>query len=483
MTARIGLAAALVLVALTLAVMPWHAGSSGIYLLSVACWVGFAALAVPQPRSVTYAAIVVMWSLGFPLKLALHLWVGYPYQEPIGDFAGTPAQWDAALIVVICGMAGAAVARLVALRWRGPAAAAVAPPWYTHAPGATWLLVAAILLASAALNWWLSLYQIGVHPVMLLPLRAHVAIAWMVALGGGLLVAALVDWEGARGGAAATATAGRLMAAVCVEAIVSSTSALSRGIVLFRLAPYWLACVHGAPGSLVVGVRDVVRFTILCVAAMGVTIALVSMDRAFRFTDAAREASAATAAADVTTGAPAAPDAAVPTTTAPPASRGLIIGVQLRNLLIDRWVGLEGVLAVTAAPVRPPLREVLTEPAAAGVDGWFQRLSRSPYLRMEGFTFLTLAGPLALLATTDSLAAVGGMTMLLVLLLLGIEWWIRRAWPGPHVPAMAGVALANYFVQMNVPYLWMVFLAQLIATVAMLRCLQSLRWRPGRGMR
>lgn len=492
MTARSGLAAAFVVVALTMAVTPWHAGSSVVYLLSVACWVVFAALAVPQPRSVTYSALVVMWSLGFPLKLALHLWVGYPYQEPTGDFGGTPAQWDAALGVVICGMAGAAVARLVSLGLRPPVRAAVPPRWYAHAPRAAWLLAAAILLVAAALNWWLSLYQVGVHPVMPLPLRAHVAIAWIVALGGGLLVAAMVDWEGARDDAATSATTARLMAAVCAEAVVSSTSALSRGIVLFRLAPYWLSCVHGAAGSLVVGMRGATRFAVACAAAMIVTLALVSLDRAYRFTDAASEARAAAAAADVPTATPAepdmptatpaAPDTAAPPT-APPPSRALIIGVQLRNLLIDRWVGLEGVLAVTAAPVRPSLRDVLTERAAAGVDGWFQRLSRAPYLRMEGFTFLTLAGPLALLATTGSPAAVGGVTMLLVLLLLVIEWWIRRAWPGPHVPAMAGVALANYFAQMNVPYLWMIFLAQLIVTMAALHWLQSLHWPGGRGSR
>ena len=73
-------------IGLVLGVLETLTAEPGVYLLSVACWVVFAAVAMPHPRSVTYSALVVMWSLGFPLKLALHLWVGYPYQEPTGDF-------------------------------------------------------------------------------------------------------------------------------------------------------------------------------------------------------------------------------------------------------------------------------------------------------------------------------------------------------------------------------------------------------------
>jgi hypothetical protein len=464
MIARLGTAAALAVVLMVVAVTPWHAGSPGIYLVSVACWIVFVALAFPRPRSVTYSALAVMWSLGFPLKLALHVLVGYPYQEPTGDFAGARPEWDAALRVVISGMAGAAFARVLSLRLRPSTTVPFAPWWYARRPGTVWLLTGLLLVVAAMVNWRLSLYQIGVHPVMPLPLHVHVAVAWIVALGGGLLVAALVDWEGARDEHATHATTTRLMAAVCAEAVVASTSALSRGIVLFRLAPYWLSCLHGTAHSLVVGTRGVVRFAIACAAAMAVTLALVSVDRAFRFTDAARVAR---------------PAAAVPA--APPPSRSVIIAVQLRNLLVDRWVGLEGVLAVTAARERPPLRVVLTEPAAAGVDGWFQRLARAPDLRMEGFTFLTLPGPLALLATTGSLAVVAGATSALVLLLLVLEWQMRRRWAGAHLPAMAGVALANYFVQMHVPRLWMIFLAQLLSTVALLCLLQATSMRRGGG--
>jgi hypothetical protein len=480
------IAVSLAAVALPLLAMPWHAGSPGIYLLSVATWAAFAALAVPRPRSVVYTTLVVMWSLGFPLKLALHLLVDYPYQEPIGDFAGTRAQWDAVLAVVSCGMAGAGLARVISLRWPSMSLGASVPRWYARAPALVWVLTGLALLVSAVLNWRLSLYQIGVHPVMTLPWRGHLVVAWTVALGGGLLVAALVDWERARDRGASPAASMRLMAAIGAEATMASTSALSRGIVLFRLVPYWVSFAHRVRDSLVGTPHAALRFAAVGAAAMVVAIALVSLDRAHRFTAAAHEALTAAAQEARPTAPPEAeasathPDAppAAPGSAAPVPPRptpGVVIAVQLRNLLVDRWVGLEGVMAVTAAPVRPGVVEVLREPPTAGVDAWFQRLSRAPYLRMEGFTFLTLPGPLALCATTGSLTVVASVTLAIVLLLLGVEWGILRIWRAPHLPAMAGVALANYFVQMNVPYLWLVSLVQLLATIAALVVLQEAR--------
>lgn len=480
MRPRAWLGGLLVLAGLFALVAGPHPGSTATYLLFVLSWLACTGLAFVGPPSIAYTALAAMWTLGFPLKLAAHRMLDYPWQEPIGSFADTPGHWDAALLLAAAGLAGAAAARLVTLRLPTPRLAGRVPAWYRHKPGAVWLAVALGLVAAATLNVWGSFYRIGIHPAFALPLKGHVLVAWIVALGGGLGVAALVDWERRRTTTTAPDRRGVLMLAVCGEAILSSTAALSRGIVLFRLVPYWLLWVHRVAGRLLEGSRPTLSFAAACTAAMALTLALVSMDRAVRFTAAARDAGALPAATGPTVGAA---DEAThdPTATAQPfvPSRGRIVMVQLRNLLVDRWVGLEGVMAVSSATERPSLLAALGERPDAGVDGWFQRVAQPVYVRMEGFTFLTLAGPMALLAVAGRPLAVFGGVWLGVGGLLVMEWVVRRGAAGPHLPAMASVALANYFVQMNTLYAFVVFLAELGVTCAALWALGT--WRATAG--
>lgn len=480
MMPRAWLGGLLVLAGLFALVPAPHPGSTATYLLFVLSWLACTGLAFVGPSSIAYTALAAMWTLGFPLKLAAHRVLDYPWQEPIGSFADTPGQWDAALGLAAAGLAGAAAARLVALRLPTPRPVGRVPALYRHQPDAVWLAVTLGLVAAAALNVAGSLYRIGINPAFTLPLKGHVLVAWIVALGGGLGVAALVDWERGRPTATARDTRGVLMLAVCGEAILSSTAALSRGIVLFRLVPYWLLSVHRVAGRLIQGWRLTLRCAAACIATLAVTLALVSMDRAVRFTAAAQEAGALPAPA-VTTVEATVEATHDPAATAQPflPSRGRIVMVQLRNLLVDRWVGLEGVMAVSSATQRPSLLAVLGERPDAGVDGWFQRVAQPVYVRMEDFTFLTLAGPMAILAVSGQPLAVFGGVWLGVGGLLMMEWAVRRGATGPHLPAMASVALANYFVQMNTLYAFVVFLAELGVTCAALWALGG--WRAAAG--
>jgi hypothetical protein len=149
---------------------------------------------------------------------------------------------------------------------------------------------------------------------------------------------------------------------------------------------------------------------------------------------------------------------------------------QLPHLLVHRWIGLEGVLAVGADPGRgselfvaaikdhPPLGErslysrtakEIRDPASAGK-----------------LTFGSNAGIVAILFFSGSLLIVGIGMAAMTLLLLVTEYLARRWTGNPFFLAVAGAALANVLVQTTIPYLTMIFLLQLWSAIAFVGLLQ-----------
>ncbi len=74
-----------------------------------------AAIAVCYPRDYAHLFLALMWFVGFWLKFVLHEVWEWPFVEPIGDFAATPANWNHVLIVCSIGGAGFIVGRLATL--------------------------------------------------------------------------------------------------------------------------------------------------------------------------------------------------------------------------------------------------------------------------------------------------------------------------------------------------------------------------------
>lgn len=56
--------------------------------------------------SVGYVFLIVFLTLGFWVKLMLHLWLDYPYLEPTGLFDGAPHAWDEVMWVNYMGLLG-----------------------------------------------------------------------------------------------------------------------------------------------------------------------------------------------------------------------------------------------------------------------------------------------------------------------------------------------------------------------------------------
>jgi hypothetical protein len=140
---------------------------------------------------------------------------------------------------------------------------------------------------------------------------------------------------------------------------------------------------------------------------------------------------------------------------------------ELTRMVVGRWIGLEGVLAISAAPDLGPglLRRAVTEDPKVANAAMYQQISRAEYKPLSGFTFLTLPGAVGVMSYSGSSWVVLLGMMLLTTLVLGTEAAFRRVFQNDFLCAVVGVAMANAIVQMNFPYLTAVFFVELWGTL------------------
>jgi hypothetical protein len=153
---------------------------------------------------------------------------------------------------------------------------------------------------------------------------------------------------------------------------------------------------------------------------------------------------------------------------------------ELPKLFIQRWVGLEGVFTAGAAPNRSMelLMAAIKDDPRQGVRSLFQRLAKVPSdVDLTKYTFLTNAGPVALLLLSGSLIVVFlGMAFISVVVILTEE--VNRQWLGnPFLLAVSGAAVANVVCQTTFPYLTLIFLLQMWVAIAFLAAIERLRLR------
>ena len=137
--------------------------------------------------------------------------------------------------------------------------------------------------------------------------------------------------------------------------------------------------------------------------------------------------------------------------------------VQVARLAVDRWIGLEGAMVLSAYSEKSAqtFLDGLFEDPRAGNSSIYQRISGANYKKSDKFTFLTVPGPAAVLYYSGSPTVVFlGMGVLLSLVLFS-EWLALGATRSEFVAAMAAVTAGNFVCQMNFPYLGLVYFIEL----------------------
>lgn len=409
---------------------------------------------VPAPRSHAYTALAVFLVLGYWPKFVLRLIDDRPYLEPIGAFDGSPASWDRALVVSSLGIAGVIVARLLHLagarrRVRAPDGPS-APPIYTRYRRHLWYAFGVAAVAAYAWNSYAAVHVTGLNPRIVLPLSGNAALAWCYTMAIPLGLSILIGWEVSRRGDRRLSWP--LAGAAAAEAAINAASVLSRSSYLMHLMPYALTAGRSRGGirlprpSLAVGGLFLIGFA--------GSLAGVMLMRAAAYPPPASRLR---------------PDAATERRLQDTGRSYAAMAQEVGKLFIDRWTGLEGVLAVTAAEPSPALlAKMLTEDPRAGTSAIYQRVANSHYVEQERFTFLTLAGAVAVFAAGGNpWLVVAGMTVV-TLILMAAERTLWHLLRNDLACATLSVLSAFVTVQATFPRLYGIFLIELWLTIGLL---------------
>lgn len=444
---------------LTALLMPNYPGSPATFAVFNLSYFLLIGLAVPPPRMYGYTFLAALLFLGFWLKVVVHSLWAPGFIEPVGNFIDTPQAWDAALAAASCGALGVMLPRLIHLfasqrarAGRNPAPHGSVPAWYRGWRRWIWLATMVSVVALNLLNLHFAFYQVGVNPKLILPAHLNVLAAWLVNGGFALWISMLVFWDLQIG----VGSFARNLLAPLAEALLSSISSMSRLMYLLHAGPYWIAILEkwSSMRALLTS-RSLFRLMAAFAVAFGLSILVVFWLRVSSYYAPAGNV---------------APEEPVGKHTQ------RTMRTQLPQLLVHRWVGLEGVLAVTSVPHRNGglLINAITENPKSGGNTLFQRVAKTNFLSTdpEKFTFLSNAGPVAILAFAGSNPVIVLGMSLLAFSLLFTEWLANRWLRNPLFLSVAGAGLANVYSQMTFPYLSLVFLLQLWVAIAVLATLQ-----------
>lgn len=463
-----------------------------------AAFVGLILLVIPRPRSHVYSSLTAMLVLGFWTKFLIRHVVDYEFLEPIGAFDGSEQAWNLALLTVTSGVLGVVCCRLIQLGWTRMFGRNIQDDAEPE-PDSRWFerwgpwLWGSTIIATIGLYAWnahAAVYITGVTPRVVLPFSLNAAIAWWYLLGLPLWLATLLGWELARR-RTRTLTAGMLLIPI-VEAVANAASLLSRASFILRVTPYLLATTRlqtRRPLKIGAGQTTIVVLTAAGFAASLVVVTLLRVQ--------AYSAAAPPPAFVETPTAPSDPAAPVglaepnrqgrtiqtsPETLMPPTKSRLRFAVEeVGQLFLDRWTGLEGVLAVTSSTDHGVdlLTRAVREDPAVGEEALYQRIALAEYPPRDEFTFLTLAGAMAILALSGSNMVVWFGMAVVTAVCMACESVCRRFTANELVCAVLGVGAAFAVAQATFPRLFLVFLIELWVTVLILSLLHRALLSPG----
>lgn len=463
-----------------------------------------------------YSFLCVFLWLGLWLKLTIHTILDYPFVEPVGSFLGGAHAWDEVLYTAIVASLGVILGKLIYNQIlsrfgvhgdRKP----VVPPWY--AKSRKWLWAGLVVTAAGALfiNIKYGIHQIGLAPrtVLLWPLNA--GIAWLLNIGLATGISVMLWWD-----IVLRKNLTIPLYAIIAEALVSSVSILSRAAYVFHAIPQLWAAYrlkhtfkdwsHAKTGLLIV-----IFALLLLVSVSAVTTfrnilyqSGAYLSTAFQVASARSEAltrEVGTLQLKIQSSSPAERLAlekrarellveklkfeaiaakekakSLEAMKSGSAQSKVLLNefgyqitggsaVLLLQLSVDRWIGLEGLMAVQAYPKKNAdlLRQALNEKPEAGVPDIYQTISNSIYLKSDGtkFRFATLPGAAAFLYYSGSLFIVLLGMVFFSFAVLVIEFVIGALTANPILCSLYGVVMASNVAQfggsprLSLPYFFM----------------------------
>lgn len=439
-----------------------YPGSSFDYAIFSIIFFAIAISGFYRPIGFGYLFFSLMLWLGFWLKITLHLVLKYPYVEPVGFFRENPTEWNTVLHIASIGGAGVLVGRL--LYETIPNTSTMfffpgrftPPPWYSEIRRWVWTSLVLSCISLSFLNAFWGIEQIGLVPRTILPWPFNAVISWLITNGLAFGVITLLWWDITIGN-----NIDYVIYFLLIEAFASTVSILSRATYVFHTLPIFLALFINR--KLVRGLSrtNIIMLSMTFTALFLISYPLVNEIRGYYYSETP------------------------PATNAQEEIKGLLTATktqeEIKGLLkfsVDRWIGVEGVMAVSAYPeIGPHLFSLgLLEIRKTGSNTLYQEICRSNYrfMNLKKFQFGSLPGPIGFLFYSGSLLVVGIGMIILVLIILGSESLVFKLTGNPLLCALWGGVMASSVSQMGLaPRGYLIYLFELSSEVVVIWFIQS----------
>ena len=431
-----------------------------------------------HPRSYAYLFFATFLFLGFWMKFTIHNIIDYDFLEPVGEFDGKPESWDLALKVASSAALGVCLSRVPRILlsrnlWlKNPTKELIqVNRWFLKHRSWIYVFTFLFLITCSVWNFKASFYQIGINPKTILPAHLNVIMAWLIHSGFAMILCLIVFIEEQNRGLNPV----YVVILFVLEGMILTISALSRSIYLFHVLPILVVfAYHYTNYKSRINTKSFI--TILMAFFIGlititttVTIARIKFykmettaieevkrDRLNDFLKSGGWSNNEKFFFD---------DKKIDKKEI---KKNLLHGnlQLLLKLVVDRWIGLEGLLAVSSYYYRgiPLFISALKENPKKGVDSIYQHISNSQYKKLSEYTFLTLPGIIAILYYSGSLTVVFIGAFFISSFLMLIESVVLQVSQNHFLAAVLGLALANIVCQLNFPYTGIVNVAILFLT-------------------
>jgi len=425
------LAAVLVTIVVTVFALHFWSGSSSAYLAFSFTFVGLAYFALKKCVSAGFVILSGAMFIGYWLKLSIHVILpDMPWMEPIGSFVDSGPAWDHVVNVVSVGALAVLLAGLLASRTPQIKRTAECAKASRKMLWILWLTGYLLLACVIIFNEKFDVLRTPVSPRTLdLPWPMQALFNWFLTTGG-LTFLLLPFYLHIRRAGVVIGTVLLVMASAAV-----GISIYSRGTVVFE-SLIVLAAFYVYKDKLPHMTKTAMVKIFLIILLGVVATVLLSQDRRQSFDD--RRLSTA--------------ELAVESGWLTAHSLYLIF-----KLPLERWVGLEGVMAVSAYDEKGTELMVrgITERRTVGpVDMYTSKIALSPTPDTNTVMYASPPGVIAFLYYSNSLSVVFAGMFICTLFMIYIENLLMRFSGNPFLASAIGSAAAIQLIHTGTGGLW-----------------------------
>ena len=389
--------------------------------------------ALYKPKSYSYLFLSLFLFLGIWLKLTLHLIFNYAYVEPVGNFYSLHARMDDVLVVAVIGALGILSANIIYRLLKLKSTIYIyenyifkTPLFYNFYNTYKSYIYVFIFISTFSIVYLNIAYNIqlsGVVPTTILMYPLNAIIYWGIGVGFSVLLIILFSLDIKFNNLLEL----KYLILFLVIVAMTSIGLLSRGQYVFIVGSVVMFLIYNLNYLNNFTIMKLFLFIIISIILYIIVIECVTALREYYYSGALFSG----------------------------ASFSKISGIfrKILHLAVDRWIGLEGLMAVSSYEHKnfELFYDALTTKAQIGDIDIYQYISNAHYKDMDNtkFAFATIPGVLAFLYYSDSLFFVFFGVLVLVFAMMIIEYYIYLWYKSALLTAFIGIYLANAIAQLG----------------------------------